>query len=562
MASPGTTQNPLAGVTTFWQGMSMGRRLALGTLVLFFGFAVAYVSYLGSEPDFAMAFSGLDEKDASRITQMLDEKSIPYELGAGGTAIKVPVEHQHKVRLMAAGEGLTGSGVGFELFDQPRFGMTPFEMKMNYRRALEGELRRTISSLEEVSDARIHVVLPKKATFREDDQEASASVVLTIARGRSLNSGQVSGVVNLVSSSIEGLEPERVTILDQSGKTISAASDPMFGGSGPMMDFRRKMERDYEGRLLKLLESSLGSGNVQVNVKADVGFRKVERVDERHDQGAVIEEQTHKSMRTNVNEVAQGVPGARANAPGGGGGNAQGDEEGLKTDAATRKFRPSTTIEKVNEAGEEIKRLNVAVMVNGTYEGEGEEKAYKARSEEEMAQIEALVKGSIGFDAKRGDMVVVTNMAFMPVDVGPVVEPGFAMPPDAWPAVRYGVTLLLALMLLIFVVRPLVKAVATVDQKGAEAIAEREESEVIEATLDEQVPQVHAEAIDGDFEVGRRPTARRAAMEYATEQPRKTAQILRVWLLEDGGDGVTLPESASDEAAFIQEQVERQSARG
>lgn len=564
MATTGTSQNAMQRLGGVFQNMSLGQRLSLGTLVIFLGIAGFYVVSIGSAEDYAVAFSGLEEKDAARITTMLTEHNVPYELAAGGGTIRVPMSKQHEVRLMAAGEGLTGGGIGFEVFDQPSFWSTPSEMKIKYRRALAGELRRTINSLEEVQESRVHIVLGKKATFREDDQDATASVTLTTKRGRKLNSGQVQGIVNLVASSVEGLEPERVTVVDQKGKVLSAPSDPMMAGSLPAMEMRRTMEKEYERRLLDLLETTVGVGNVRVRVNADVDFRRVERVNERHDQGAVLEESTRTSSEASLDEKAQGVPGAQANVAGAQGAAVEAQKTGTQSSMTDKKFKPNTTVERVNEAGEEIKRLNIAVMINGTYDGEGDARKYQPRAQEEMAIFEKIVKGAVGFDEGRGDVVVVTNMPFKPLDEAPVVEPAaFVLSPDVWRAVRYGMTALLALLLLVFLVRPLVKTITGIDRgpvvaEAAGAADEAEEDE--QDAVDVSVPEVQPESFE-DLAASMRTTPRSLAVEFAGEQPRKTAQILRVWLLEDAGEGATLPSAAeAQDASQVKESVKQRAA--
>ncbi len=541
MAMTSKAKGMMQGGRRLWEGLSTVHRMALGTLVIFIVVAAAYVSWLGSEQEWATAFSGLSDQDAAAVVAMLDEKKIPYLLSSGGGTIQVPPEQQHAVRLMAVGGGALGGQGGYELFDAPRFGMTPFEMKMNYRRALEGELRRTIASLEEVQDARVHLVLPHKATFTEDDQEATASVVLTLKRGSSLSKDKAHGIVNLVSASVEGLSPERITVVDQSGKTLTAPTDPLVAGSMNAMEARSRIERQHETRLLELLEPALGGGNVRVRVTAEVDFRKVERVDETWDPKVVPRSrQVRTENRPQANAQAEGVPGARSNVAGEGQSAGEIGQGQVGTTSESVNYEVSSKVMRTDESGESLRRLSVAVLLNGTWTGEGEQRQYVPRSEEEMARIEGLVKGSVGFDGERGDAVVISNMPFQAIETPLEDAPEMVIPPDVWRGARYGAAALLVLALLVLVVRPLVKAVTLA---APEAVGELTPAGRLAGT---EPPAERAQVDQSDVDGAMSP--RLIAMEYATEHPRKAAQILRGWLLEDGAgaQGQTLAEMVQE----------------
>ena len=531
-SSQNTDTVALGGARSFFSGLSTQRRILIGTLVCLFFIAISYVGYLGNTEDYAVLFAGLKVEDAAEITKKLDEQKVPYVLEGGGTIIKVPIEQQDPTRLMLASEGMPRGGtVGFELFDNPRFGMTAFEQRMNYRRALQGELRRTIRSLDEVDDVNIHIVLPKKGTFREDDQDATASIVLNLGSGRTLKHDRVNGVVNLVATAVEGLDPEHVTVLDQQGRLLSSPSDPVMAGTMPSIDLRRRVESDLEKRINTLLEPAVGINKARVHVTVAMDFRKVEQRDERFDpKSAVIRSENSKEERgKEVRDVARGVPGARANAPGAANPGNNAETDNLLTSEKTLNYEINRTTRVVEEPVGKITTLNVAVLVDGNYSGVGEERAYIPRTEEELKQIDAIVKTAVGFDAERGDQVVVRNMPFVQSEaMFPVDDSGFVMGPDLWRFVRYGVIILLALMILLFLVRPLVKALAAgslfdVDQDlnaaNEEIVASSDPNKSLEAAEEEQL--VNA------------PSNRLLAIEYAATDPRKTAQVLRAWLLED-----------------------------
>lgn len=544
-------QQLLLGARNYWNGLSMGRRFAVGTLGIFFVLALAYIGYMGGTDEYVTAFVDQKPEDAAKITAVLEAQKIPYELAGGGSVIKVPAAKQHEARLSVAGEGMPGGGVGYELFDEPKFGMSMLEQDMNRRRALQGELRRTITSLTEVSDARVHVVLPKKATFKEDDEDATASVVLTLANGGTLHKDKVRGIVNLVAASVEGLEPDRVTVVDTGGNVLAGPTDPTMAATLPAQEFRQSLEKGLERRVVALLEPALGPNNARVQVSAEVDFRKVEQVDELYDptKSVVRSEHTLEKRRADEKGDAAGVAGVQANV-----GGIAPDEGGAKTtnllhSEKTVNHEVPVTRRKTEEGVGKTKRLAVAVLVNGTYnETEGKEgkveREYVERSEEELAKLESIVKAAVGFDEARGDTVVVRNMPFVEGPALDAIDAGFALSPDAWRGVRYAFALVMALLLMLFLVRPMVKAVtaAAPEAEKVETVVAEEADELPAIPMDDQIPAVNPRVV---------------ALEFATQEPRKTAKILRAWLLEDGRDVAAVADLSAEAQRKVKERAER-----
>lgn len=528
----------------WWGKLSTGQRIALGTLSLFFVFAAAYIGYTATAEDYVPAFTGLKPEVAAKITGHFDEKKIPYQLEAGGTTILVRANDQHMARLAVAGDDSLGGGVGYELFDKPHFGMTSFEKQMNYRRALQGELRRTIISMNEVEDARVHIVLPKKATFREDDQEATASVALNL-KGK-LDKPRIQGIVNLVASSVEGLKPGNVTVVDQKSNVLSASSDPSVSGAVPALEYRNTVESKLQKQILAILDPAVGTGNSKVRVSADMDFRKIEQVEEIYDKenSVVISEHSESSTSADPNAPAQGVAGAQANQ---GAGAAAGNNQNNQNmrQVTTKNIQTPVKRIKVEEPVGRISRLNIAVAINGTYEGEGDAQTYVPRTPEELTKFEDLIKAAVGYDESRGDSVVVRDLPFVNnilADAAPIEDS--MLTPDVWKGIRYGGALLMAVMLLVFLVRPLVKVISSVDSK-------EESTNAIDNELVVPTP-VSIEGIEGIEQIEGlhgldKASPRLLAVEFAGEHPRKTAQILRTWLLEDGnqGDGDFITEKLS-----------------
>lgn len=506
--------------------MSMGRRIAAGTLVLFIALSVSYLSYVSSTDEYATVFAGLKAEDAAELAAKLEEMKVPYELDAGGTAIKVPAQDLHRIRLQLASAGLpSGGSVGFELFDEPKFGMTDFEQKMNYRRALQGELQRTIVSLDEIDEVRVHLVLPKHGTFREDDQSASASVVVGIHGGAKLSAEKVRGVVNLVASSVEGLEPDAVTVLDLSGRTLSGSTDPTLSGSLSTLDYKGRVERGLESQILRLVEPAFGYGKVRAQVTTELDFRSVSQIDELYDP----EKTAIRSRHTKTEQVAdgggraEGIPGVRGNLPGTAPGKTESTGgKGMTKSEETANYEVNSTKRTTTEPVGEIKKVHVALLVDGDYKMDGETLKYTPRSDEDIAKLESLVKTAVGFDASRGDQVVVSNMQFVKLGDDEMGDSPFVVPPAVWPLIRYAVVVVLALLLLLLVVRPLVRAVLKMESPSPQMVYGLDESgePVIQKALDDQGSE--------------RADLRRLAASFAASEPRKTAQILRTWILEDG----------------------------
>ena len=268
MASLGES---LEQMQTLWGSWSFGKKVwvAGGSLTAI----IAVVSLLmGTErADMTPLMSNLTLEDANEITETLSTMKVPYTLSRSGTTVMVPKDNVHELRMKLAAQGLPkGGGVGFEIFNKPEFGLSRFAEQLNYRRGLEGELQRTIRSMDVVKDARVHVVLPKKSLFRDKEESATASVTLHLARGRAMSESQVQSIVHLVSSSVGGLSSDSVTVVDSSGKILAKSGEGMNFGEG--LEAQRKMERDLENRITQIIERVVGQGKASVQVAAELDY--------------------------------------------------------------------------------------------------------------------------------------------------------------------------------------------------------------------------------------------------------------------------------------------------
>lgn len=364
--------------------------------------------------DYSLLFANLPSRDASSVVEWLKGQKIPYRLEDGGRDIMIPADKVYEARIELAGAGLSEGGVGFEIFDKQSFGMTDFAQKVNYRRALQGELMRTITSLAPVEAARIHLALPEKRLFREQQQAATASVIVKLSSGRSLKESQLQGIIHLVAGSVEGLESENVTVVDSSGKVLSKSNaDEMAGPMTPgMLNYQQTMERRLEIRAQSLLDRALGAGNSLVRVNAEVDFDQREKVEESLDpKGAVIvSEQT--STEEGGTEAASGVPGVVANLQGNGGTTTAGTPASRSDE--TVNYELSKVVSKTVQSVGSLKTLSVSVLVADRVSPgiEGAEPTSTPRSAEEVTEIEQMVRSALGINDTRGDLISVVSMPF------------------------------------------------------------------------------------------------------------------------------------------------------
>ncbi|WP_087690941.1 flagellar basal-body MS-ring/collar protein FliF [Pandoraea sp. PE-S2R-1] len=391
-------------------------------------------------PDYKVLYSNLSDRDGGAIITSLQQMNVPYKFAEGGGAILVPSEQVHDVRLRLASQGLPKGGlVGFELMDNQKFGISQFAEQVNYQRALEGELARSVESLSAVQAARVHLAIPKPSVFVREQQKPSASVLVTLYPGRVLDDGQVSAIVHMVSSSVPELPVKNVTILDQNGNLLSAQSGNALGLDASQLKYVRELEQSYARRIESILNPIVGAGNVHAQVTADIDFNQVEQTSENYKpnsgEQAVRSQQSSEATQVGANP-AGGVPGALsnqppgqatapitqqqnqfvqqgANAPGGASG-AQGPQ-GPRSDRkdATVNYEIDRTIRHVQQATGSLKRLSAAIVVNYRPGADAKGKpAMVALTQAQLDQIQNLSKEAIGFSGQRGDTLNIVNSPF------------------------------------------------------------------------------------------------------------------------------------------------------
>ncbi|MDQ3817567.1 MAG: flagellar M-ring protein FliF, partial [Acidobacteriota bacterium] len=378
------------------------------------------LAYYGSQPDYGVLFSDLKPADAQAIIEKLKSGGVKYQVSNGGTTISVPSERISELRLQMASSGvLSGGHVGFDLFDKTSFGTTDFTQQVNYQRAIEGELAKTIEGMDEVESARVHVTQPRESIFADKTQRAKASVMVRVRQGRELSRERTEAITNLVSSAIESLDPQDVSVMDTRGRVLSSAERASAAnGSGAFsaqIEARRKFEAETAARVVSLIEPISGPGHVRADVAADIDFSQVEQMEEKYDPKSQVirsQQSTQESRNLQQNGGAS-VVGARANDPTTA--TAAVPQPVASPSPATDQHTASTTnyeidklVRRTTGGSGRISHLSVSVLVDyKTADG-----ASVARSAEELQKIQDIVAAAVGVDTSRGDQIVVKSIPF------------------------------------------------------------------------------------------------------------------------------------------------------
>ncbi|MEP4379417.1 MAG: flagellar basal-body MS-ring/collar protein FliF [Alphaproteobacteria bacterium] len=519
---------------------------------------------LGSA-EMSLLFGDLAIEDAGAISQRLEADNIPFEVRGNGTQIYVPADSVGRLRLTMAADGLPGGGsVGYELFDQTdAIGTTNFVQRINHVRALEGELARTISALAQVQTARVHLVLPRRELFTRDKQEPTASVVLKL-RGSSIQGSQVLAIQNLVASAVPGLTTDQISVVDHTGRLHARGGGTddsnLSGANGE--EARQRYEARLARSIEKLLESTIGFGGVRAEISAEIDFDRVTTTNESYDPDGQVVRSTQSVEQEDANSEAQNNDSVSItnNLPNAGSVDGAGDNN-RNTNSSRRAeetvnfeiSRKVTTL--VRESGQ-VKRISVAVLVDGTYDAEG---TYSPRSDDELENYVALVKSTIGFNEERGDVVQVINQQFVAPDIGDevAVEAGLLgfQKNDIFRLAEMLVLGIVAVLVLLLVVRPLLTrafdAAATANAAsesaamlpaGAEQMRLAPPSgdyEALESSGDaepmpreieaEDDPEIDIAQVDGKV----KKSSLSQINQIVEKHPDETISIMRGWMYQD-----------------------------
>jgi flagellar M-ring protein FliF len=538
------------GLTDF-KGLTPLQQIAYVMVMVGVISGLAVTVFYSTRPDYQMLFSNLSADDAGKIVAYLKDNKIPYKLEAGGTSVLVPSKDVYETRMGLATDGMPlGGAEGWELFDGKSMGMTDFEQKVNYQRALQGELARTIQQVDKVEKARVHIVVPEQALFAEETKEATASVIVKLRGRGELEKDEVQGIVHLVSSAVEGMKPSGVTVMNSLGQILTRTSGEEGDGalSASLLEYKRQVESAKEKQIVALLGKTIGAGKIVASVSADVDFTQVRKHEEKFDpDGQVVRsEQNTDESETGSETNASGAPGTAGNVPDQPAETAstQNSNSARKKGGTINYEISKVTSEVVTPAGD-VKRLSIAVLLDGKYEPVPGEKGAGGRpktkyvpwEKKEMAQFEELVKKAVGFDETRGDQIEVANVSFQGQEEWADLEGPRDNRETIFTAVKYGLALLGAVAFFFLVLRPLIRWLTTEEEPISD--------EVIAKLLPGRVADIEERLLEGGSES--RPNdemqieemrkqlhdRRRAAVENARRDRKAITMMVRKWLKED-----------------------------
>ncbi|MBL8660898.1 MAG: flagellar M-ring protein FliF [Rhodospirillales bacterium] len=522
------------------------RAAALATALMASVALVAWMLNRVAAPDFALLYGDLEVTAAARVVEQLEGAGVAYELRQGGTAVYVDAAAVPRLRVTLAEQGLPGGGAtGYELFDTaPTLGSTNFMQNVNLVRALEGELARSIRSLDAVQAVRVHLVLPKREMFSRDREQPRASVLLRLRGNARLAPGQVLAIQHLVASAVAGLDPGQISIVDGRGTLLTrpAGDDAPTSLSDSNDERRRGLEDHLRQTIEQLLERTLGAGKVRAEVSAEMHFDRINTSEELFDPDSQVVRSTQSLEETGSSRDARtdATVSVAANLPD------PSPADGSGRSSATSQNRTEETINyeiskkvvnHVREIGS-IRRLSVAVLVDGAVTGAGEEAAYRPRSADELEQIATLVRGAVGFDAKRGDRVEVINMQFAAneiVDAPPATVLGLGFN-EVYRLAQSLLVLVFGLLAIFFVIRPIVSRAleaARVAQQDPAAGAAAGSGPAVAPALSAPNEQP-AELIDIDRVEGQvKASILKTVGEIVDKHPDESLAIVRGWLHAD-----------------------------
>ncbi len=392
--------NPLSSVLNIFNKLTLQQKMVIGGAVSLTVLLLGVLLVFLNQPNYTTLFSGLSQEDASKVIDQLNAQKIQYEIADNGKTIKVPKEKVYEERITLAGKGIPSSGiVGYEIFDKNTMGMSDFMQKLNYKRALEGELAKTIMEVDGVEGARVHIVIPQKSVFKDEQKPPTAAVVLKLRDNYSITRGNIAAITNLVSSSVEGLTPGKVTLIDTQGKLLSKDedSDPLAVSSSKQYEIKRSIENYLAQKAQGMLDNVLGYGNAMIEVNADLNFDQVEKTMESYDPNSQVAV-SEQSIKTENN------------------GKNLGDSTAQVSQNNTTNYEISKTIEKVIAGSGNIKRLSVAAVINDIpkeiKQNNKEVTTFEPRPKDQMNKLEEIIKNAVGVDPTRNDQFSIVDIPF------------------------------------------------------------------------------------------------------------------------------------------------------
>jgi flagellar M-ring protein FliF len=548
----------------FTSSPARGRNLSIAVILILAIVGFGSLIFWNSQPEYQVLFSNLSQEDAGEMITKLKEKKIPYQLSQGGTALSVPRDQVYELRLSLTAEGLPkGGGVGFEVFDRTNLGVTDFVQKLNYQRALQGELSRTIQQIKEIEHARVHIVTPKESLFVDEQKKATASVFIKTKSGMALSSSQVEGIVHLVSASIEGLDPGNITVVDTSGKMLTKRMDssPIGQLTTTQLDYQRNMEEGLKKKVQGMLEEVLGPNKAIARVSMDLDFQQVDITEERFDPQTILRsEQKNTERSLSTSGGSGGVSATEMQAA------ASADPKNPKPKAASpaetlpkppvalsqphnansserqneiRNYEISRVNKHVRNPVGQVKKVSAAVVVDGVYKEVADAKGvkgkqYAPRSPEEMKGFENIVKKAVGYSEERGDQIEVINIPFYS---SVVEEDTRTAPKNPWwqeylmTYYKPAVSLLLGFLFLFFVLRPMLKKRVF---SPAEGLVQLQPAAAAAGPAPSAISGAAPREIQNDAKREPQPvlSVKDQTVKLIQDDPARTVGIVKTWLSE------------------------------
>lgn len=483
----------------FFKNLGPTKRVSVIMVSVIAVVAVVIMFFMISGKDYVPLLTQIPSDQMPLIVQKLNEKNVPFRLNEDGKTISVPKEllHSTQMTLMSEiGSSKMGS-IGLEIFDKQEFGINSYAQKINFQRALQGELIRAINTLTAVKQSKVILALPNKKTFLEEGGKASASVVVELHQGKELSADQIRGIRYLVSNAVEGMDSENVTVLDEKGKVLTKHSDGSTAGSSEILDLKNKVEKEYEARIESILSKVVGQTKVVAKVNATLNNKIISSVEEIVDpeKTAIRAQQSEEESLDGSRVNPSGVPGSRSNLPGAEDSGQVGFKQDVKKEIKTTNYEVPKTVRNIKESAGNLEKISVAVVVDGTFQtvtnDKGvEETKYIPRTQEELQKYEAIVKNAIGFNQSRGDSVKIENIKFQPEDFSDaeklltnLEKRKLLQAIFKWALLAFSIVLFF-----IIVIRPFMQWITdsfqdTVDEMLPRTIEELEELQSVDSTL-------------------------------------------------------------------------------
>lgn len=530
--------NPLKALLGIVNKLDPKQKFMMGAGVLVTMVLLAVSLFFLNEPTYTTLYSGLSQEDASKVIDYLGSEKVLYKIDDNGQSIKVPREQVYELRLSLAGKGIPSSGViGYEIFDKSTMGMSEFLQKLNYKRALEGELARTIEQQDGVQGVRVHIVIPQKSIFKEEEKQPSASVVLKLKNNSTPGRENIESIVNLLCGSVEGLTPSKVSVIDTRGRILNNESEegPLAFASSKQYEIKKSVESYLVEKAQSILDNVLGYGNSMVKVNADLNFDQVEKTMEQYDPESqvAISEQTVKTSNAGITQSDS---------------TAQSNENSLTN------YEISKSIEKVIAGSGNIKRLSVATVINDipkeVKKGDKTELVFEPRPADQIKKLEDIIRNAVGVDPARNDQFSIVNIPFEArVITEETEEAGISSMPNANEWINL-VFIVVAVISSLLVLKSLMKrlkseriVIGTINSGGSIAAptemmslsAPHEHKSAPQLAPKKRKPMLPMGDIEDEIseEAMIKKNQQERIVNYVTKNPMDAAKLINAWMHED-----------------------------